>query len=427
MRQITYWLSLVMIFVIPWENVVDIEGLGTISRLIGLIVAGVWGLNVLITGTFRKPHPFHFVFALFVSWNAMTLLWSYDVDETLETIITYLQLFGMMYILWDLYVTPSALNAGLQAYVLGGYVSMVSLLSNYQAGAEASYQRFSAAGFNGNDLALILALGMPLAWHLAVSGRGNWQTNLLKLVNYGYIPAAFAAIMLTSSRSAFFATIPVVLYMLASLNQLRPHIRVAVFGIVLVSLIALIPFIPEASIQRIADTGAEVSEGDLNNRTEVWGEAINIIDANPVLGVGVGAFKAAASETGKVAHNIILTTAAESGIVGLLLFMIILVMVGYNTTHLPRWMMLMWLTVLSVWFLGAITHNWEVRKQTWLFLSLVITSAGLYVTYEEPEPEIIWTDRPLAMPNLHAFTLYAPTKDIPLHGNSARDDGGMYG
>ncbi len=50
MRTVAYWLSLILIFVIPWENVIVIEGLGTVSRVTGLLVAAFCVATVVITG-----------------------------------------------------------------------------------------------------------------------------------------------------------------------------------------------------------------------------------------------------------------------------------------------------------------------------------------------------------------------------------------
>ena len=121
MRTITYWLSLAMIFIIPWENVVNIQGLGTISRAVGLLLAAFWVLLVVSTNRIRRPLPFHVAVFLFVLWNALSIFWSVNIDSTLKRSGTYLQLGVMVFILWDLFTTPAALRAGFQAYVLGAH------------------------------------------------------------------------------------------------------------------------------------------------------------------------------------------------------------------------------------------------------------------------------------------------------------------
>ncbi len=82
-RTITLALSLVLIFTIPWEGVVDVRGLGTVASVMGLAVAAVWLATVVLTGRFRRPRLFHMVVLLFVLWNVVSAFWSADVDRTL--------------------------------------------------------------------------------------------------------------------------------------------------------------------------------------------------------------------------------------------------------------------------------------------------------------------------------------------------------
>lgn len=75
---------------IPWEDMIEMGGQRTTgARLAGPIVGALWTLTVVITGRFRKPHPLHVAVFLFVMWNALSALWSLNVDATLVSVITY--------------------------------------------------------------------------------------------------------------------------------------------------------------------------------------------------------------------------------------------------------------------------------------------------------------------------------------------------
>ncbi|MFQ5545315.1 MAG: O-antigen ligase family protein [Acidiferrobacterales bacterium] len=416
MRTITYWLSLVMIFVIPWENVINIEGVGTISRTVGLLLAMFWIISVVGTDRFRKPRAFHLVFIIFVLWHAASVFWSVDIDSTLNSLFRYVQLFVFVYILWDLYTTPAALKAGLQAYVLGAYVSIGNVIVNYQAGVAEDFHRFSATGFNANDVALILVLGMPVAWHLAVSEGSSSKTWLLRLINFAYVPVALFAVLLTSSRAASFATLIVFLFILASLTSLKPYLRVLVFVAVTGSLLALQPLVPERSFHRLATTGTEITEGDLNNRLGIWREGIVVFSEHPILGIGSGAFRAAATETRGVPHSFVVGLLTEVGSIGFGLFATLVTMTVYSVGFLPKSHSRLWLTILIIWVLGAATHNWEHRKQTWLFLSLAVANASLFVRRRETRPT---TTFPLDSSELTRSS--AP--DVPpIHGHDGMPD-----
>ncbi len=377
MRKIAFWLSLIMIFTIPWENLITVESLGTVSRAMGYLVAVFWAITVVVTGRFRALRSFHGMVYVFIIWTVASVFWSVNVDKTIARFLTGLQLAVLVLMLWDLYITPAMLKAGLQAYVLGGFVSVVSTIANYFSGITFYSHRYGASGFNVNDLAIILALGIPVAWYLAVSETRSNIRRVLRLVNYAYIPAAVVAILLTASRAALLSTFPAFLFMLSMLARLKLYVRVLIVMALVSSLFAVLPLVPQASFARIGATGTEVTEGDLNGRLEIWQDGVTSFEEHPVIGIGSGAF-ADITDTGKVGHNFVLSLVVELGIIGLALFLSILVIVFQHARRQPKQWFRLWLTVLVIWLLGAASHNLEFRKQSWLFLSLIVVSEGIY-------------------------------------------------
>src|SRR5262245_55741276 len=148
MRTLAYRFSLVLIFVIPLENAAFVPGLGRISKITGLLLAALWLIMKAMDGKMQKPRPIHFSIMLFVLWNVLSVLWSVEVSESFERSITYLQLFGMVLIISDLYTSPRALQAGLQAYVLGAYFGIAGTIYSYFHATEFYYGRYSGAGLN---------------------------------------------------------------------------------------------------------------------------------------------------------------------------------------------------------------------------------------------------------------------------------------
>ncbi|MGZ9164517.1 MAG: O-antigen ligase family protein, partial [Anaerolineales bacterium] len=131
------------------------------------------------------------------------------------------------------------------------------------------------------------------------------------------------------------------------------------------------------SFQRLGTTGTELTEGDLNNRTNNWSEGLNSFVEHPLLGVGSNMYRSVNS-LGKVGHNSFISVLVELGLVGFLLFGIILaIVVTQAWSHPLRWDKSFWLTVFAVWTIGSSTLTWEHRKTTWLFLSFIVASAIL--------------------------------------------------
>ena len=172
MRRIAYVLSLVLIFTLPWEDSVSASGFGSLTRIMGFVVAAFWCSAVLIDGRFRKPHLFHLLVLLFFLWSFLSVFWSRDTESTMQRIKTYSQIFLLMLVFWETLQTAAQVNAGLQAYVLGAYVLVVDTFYNYVNGISIGRWevRYSATGVNAVDLALILLLGLPVVMGLLSSG-----------------------------------------------------------------------------------------------------------------------------------------------------------------------------------------------------------------------------------------------------------------
>jgi len=380
MRTITYYLSLFLIFVIPIEGMVRFPGIGSMSKAAGLVVAVIWVLTVLIDRRFRKPGILQILLILFVAWNALSLVWSADPNRTASHVFTWIQLLGMSLMLWDIYTTRPAILNGLQAFVLGAYVAIASAVSNYFAGNSfyTNFERFASGTSNPDGFGFIVALGVPIAWYLAALKNTGRRGMLWRLVNYAYIPAAFFGLALSGTRTALIATIVGMLFGLIMLTRVRLWIRVAVFLVLAGSVIWLLTYTqPLKSFQRLGTTATELTEGDLNNRTNNWREGLKSFEENPLLGVGGNMYRTVNS-WGKVAHNTYLSVLVELGAVGFLLFIgmiAVAFIAAWGQVRLRD--RIFWLTLLAVWGIGATTLTWEHRKTTWLFLSMIVANAAV--------------------------------------------------
>jgi O-antigen ligase len=369
MRKITYLFSLILVFVIPWEDSITISTLGSLARLIGLGVAGLWFWTILSEGHFRKFHLFHaFVLAFFVL-NIISYLWSLNTAHTIERIKTYSQIFLLILILWELYQKPADLRAGLQAYIFGAFVAIASTISNYISGATAvAYEtRYSATGINAVDLALLLSLGLPLAWHLFITADKK-KNLILRLINLSYLPLAIFATFLTGSRTGLFAIIPAIIFVFwpkrANFGRL-----VQSFIVLVILLLVLWSLIPVGTISRLDTVVASISSADFGSRGFLWREAFTLFLAHPILGNGSGSVTVT---IGSEAHNIFISILAETGLIGIILFLSIIAIVFNEIIKLPKGYSGLWLAVIFIMLIGTSLLSWEFRKVTWVLLSFAI-------------------------------------------------------
>lgn len=380
MRRIAYYGSLVVIFLIPWEEAFTIGSFGTITRIVGVFSMIFWLGSILISGKFRRPNWFYILAFLFILWNIISLVWTVDIDQSMQQVITYIQLGLLAYLLWDLYTTASALRAAMQIYILGSYVTIISTVINYIQGQQIyiySGGRYAGAGLNAVDLALTLSLGLPIAWYLALINDSQTKNRFLTLVNYIFIPSALFAIVLSGSRTALFTTIPAIIYILSTIQRFRPFSRLVIFFILIGSLIILQQFIPQSVIERFATTATSIITGDLGGRVSLWQASGSIFLESPLIGIGSGALSSPI-ELSTVAHNTYLSILTELGLVGFLFYLgtlvSILLMIIVQTKPQGQ----LWFAVFMVWIIGVLSLTWEYRKVTWIMFSMIAISADIY-------------------------------------------------
>jgi O-antigen ligase len=378
MRKLAFAMTILMVFAIPWEDAITIGGVSSVTRYIGIIAFFTWFVSVLLRGKLRRFHFYHVMVIIFVIWNIASLLWTPALDYTVQQIITYIQLIGLSLIIWDLITTPDRLYAALQAYVLGAYISIGSTIVDYIRGQEIklySGGRYAGIG-NAGELALILTLGLPIAWHLATAPEYRNINKLWRLINFIYIPAAVFAILLTGTRTAIFAVIPVCIYIFATIARLRPAYRVSAVIIIILALFILQPLIPRSTVERLGTVFYSITEGDLGGRVSIWRESINFFVDHPFIGIGSGALYSP-FVLGYVAHNTFLSILVELGVIGFTLFSGILIIITVQAFHQNAINAKLWITMMSVWAIGVFTLTWEYRKVTWLLFALILVNAKM--------------------------------------------------
>mgnify|MGYP001169664032 CR=1 FL=1 len=379
MRKVTYLLATILIFIIPWEDSISVSSMGSLARVAGLVVAVFWLATMLMEGRFRKPHLFHIIVLVFFLWNFVSIFWSTDAGSTIQRIKTYSQIFLLILIFWEVFQSPKELMAGLQAYIYGCYVLITSTIYNYITGNVAVvYEgRYSATGVNAVELALILMMGLPIAMQLFFAAVQNRQGLFMKFINLAFIPLAIFSIVLTGSRTSLLAIIPFGIYIVVT-KQIKFDRKLIVFGVLLISLLALFPFVPQSVITRLGTLGTSIEEGDLGGRINLWWHAILVLSEHPFLGLGSGVLD---STIGSAAHNTFVSVVAETGFIGFILFFVILSIVFFQAMNVPNGNSGLWVAIFLTWVIGVCSLSWEYRKLTWLLLNFVIIEGSF--TFEQ--------------------------------------------
>ncbi len=380
MRTIAYVLVLALMFTIPWEQSFEYSSVGTISRIVGVAAAIVWLVSISGSGRMRRLTAFHGAALAFVIWNGLTVFWSKDPESSVTGLFTYVQLLVMLVILWDVIDTPQRVRAMLQAYVLGALVTTGTIIANFLNGDTTVYERYSSPGSEVDLAALILALGGPAAVYLATRPTLEQRSRLLRVVNYAYLPAATFAVVLTATRGAVVASVATAIFFLWSVVRGRPAQRVGAVGAITVAAFLVVSFAPATSLDRIVTASSELrGGGNLNGRIGIWHASIDAFLQRPLLGVGHDAHRAAVP-TGNVAHNTLLSILAETGLIGTVLFIGLLVHVIAALRKQSGWEARFWTAQLAVVALGAMSLSIEDSKAAWAFVALAVAAAAPVVS-----------------------------------------------
>ena len=375
-----------LVFSIPWEDAITISDFGTSARLVGMVTVGLGFLAIIERGAVRQPATGHVMLLLFVVLAALSYLWSLYPEGTVVQVFSYVQLFAMVWLIWELSPRARDQMRLMQAYVFGTFVSGIDTIYLFLSHQESVYQRYAGARLDANDLGLMMALSIPVSYYLLIQAQGRmvWVYRL-QLVLAG------TTILLTASRGAALASMVALTIVPLTHARLTGRQKIAVLFTVLLLVCGALVFVPSTSWDRLSTMPGEFTQGTLTGRTVIWKAGWDLFRAHPVLGVGANAFRTSVSRVlavpvntdvqalTPVAHNTFLSVLAEEGVIGFTLFCALLSVLALSLRALPPFQQQLWLVCLGVWVIGVSGLTWETRKPTWFFFGLLIAQCGTLV------------------------------------------------
>ncbi|MDO5373674.1 MAG: O-antigen ligase family protein [Corynebacterium glutamicum] len=174
--------------------------------------------------------------------------------------------------------------------------------------------RYAAFGGGPNVFVRIMVLGALATLILSIVRRRSWTLWFTPLFAFGAILSGSRGGLVAAILIMFLGLIPVIK---------RLGFR-KTFGLLLASIfiVVLVPYLLGADqlnemYQRLIVL--PLIEGDASSRDVLAQRAIELFSQNPLFGAGLGsvAMESSSGERGLHAHNLMLSTAAEAGIVGL--------------------------------------------------------------------------------------------------------------
>jgi O-antigen ligase len=400
------------------------------TKLVGFLLAISWLAKVSTSedsrNDFLAEHPtFSFVLLVFVALAAASLTWAESPGEGTTPLLRYALNMILFLIVFTAVRTPRHFKWTIGAYVAGAALAAgYGVLNPPQNVAYYDVTRVSGTIGDPNELASILVGGTILAAGLAAALK---RAPLIR-IGAGLASLLCAAgIFLSLSRGGLVAlgfalVAAVVVAGRWRMQAISLAVVIAIGGFAYFGFVAS----PDA-VTRVT------SFGQGTGRADIWTVGWRMVQAHPVLGVGVGNYRVSSVhyllqpgalkrdefilDTPKVAHNTYLQVLAELGVVGAVLFIsIILFSLGCILRaarvfgRLRDFTMELLSRALLVGLAGVLAADFfiseEFSKQLWLLLGL---GPGLlaiaHATEREADRDGPVDGRPagrLALPRAHA-------------------------
>jgi O-antigen ligase len=318
----------------------------SIAEGIFMVTAAMAVGRLIATGRgISRPHPAHVAFLAFIGWAALGLLFAED-PFTVQKILIFWVIFAIISMLIAS-ASPKQIELVLLCIALtGGIVGVVAVTTGGPQELESAGQiaqgRAQSSFAHPNVFAFYLILSLAPA--IALAGRGPQWRRLLML---GCTGAIIAGLALTLARGGIIGGAVSLLVLLGW----APFRRVAFGLLVLLSLFAAFNFNSLQNAQEVKIVSQRL--GTLSNRESVrenprvriWSKTFPMIANHPWTGVGEGNYPIWSPRYGLLdigglhydhAHDLLLTITAETGLIGLALFVAFLWGVGRTAARALR-------------------------------------------------------------------------------------------
>lgn len=350
--RIAFMLLWTFIFTIPLTFATEFPMAMTLSRGVGIaaMIAGV--IAVVARKRVRVLGTVHMAMAGFILWSAVTLSWSVAPDVTLQRIESYLQLFVLVLLVWEMCLEEKDILRMLGAFVLGTIVPAVMTLSGFLPGQSTLLDRAATPGYDPNQLAFLLALSLPASYFLILREKGP-QVSLYRL-QMGF---AVIAVLLTGSAAPMIAMVVGLSMMFWTLDAVPVEKRMKGLAVLLLLIALTVAVIPTRVWQGVAE---QTHKGEIA-LTSVLSQEAESIHKTPIGGLGAGT---QASPTS-------FTMLAETGVVGLACFLVMLGVLISAARRMSAVNRTFWKVSLAVWAIGAFSLNWDCSQPAWLIFGLL--------------------------------------------------------
>lgn len=384
--------ALLLVAALPFEAAINFGPVASGMKVLGLLTLVSLALALLadhkLFERFARlwQQPLALAMLAFVLWVSVSILWASDKGVALRATLTFLGVFGFMVVIGllerrYLLLAWAALVSSAVLSVPAGYI-----LPAPEGSDMAVSGRFGPGGAGPNDYSCLMAIAFFMAY-FGLLGRH-------RMIAYLLAPVFLYGIFATGSRTGLIAIgvtpllallVPRLAARLGGWRMLSIYVLGAAAIIVI---ILAIPSVGEPTLERYMTLSQYQSDETWSGRLSNWQGARKVIASHPILGVGAGNYAEAALDYSEsvqahsvrkeklsgVAHNVFLSVASQSGLVGLILFLGILFFAFKTAIPLAQGSNLGTgiLLALIVSMIAGMTLTWDDQKVVYFIFGSIL-------------------------------------------------------
>jgi probable O-glycosylation ligase (exosortase A-associated) len=377
------------------------------AMLLSLVAVGILLFHMqghVLGKALRRP--FVVVFVIWTAWLGLSVVFALDVDRAWVFWSDYHLKNALMFIfVMSTLTSLSSIRLAVAAHLIGVFV-----IDFYYIKQGMPSEWTPLAGVDRNDLALMFNLATPLCIFYALTEKQRWA----RWGAWALAVTVATSTIMTQSRGGFLTVAVVVLFLSFRIRGVKFYKRFLPLAFFAVGVVFL-PQNVKDRLETILETEEDYNRTENTGRVQIWQRGIGYMLSRPVTGVGMENFSVAELDLalearterywrGHAAHNIYVQVGAESGVVGLLLFvtMIIFSIVSLNRSRArmvrhkvpDAWVLLADLLTASflAYCVGGFFLSWGYSPFLFFLMALV---AG----YQRCEPQMIALGRGGARPS----------------------------
>lgn len=373
------------VVLIPVEEIGLVGGVGTISRAAAVVFALLYGVPRIGRLTIRAMPLAGWAY---VEWAILSTIWSVNANVALAQLATLVQLFAVAVLIADVIVhDPSLVRPLLWAYSLSASITAALGILAYLQGNRLDNDRVAA--LPGQDPAYFAALLLPAFIFCTFELLGGRRPYL----SLGVVLLSLASIILSGTRGAWVSIVAVLAVFVFPALELTRKVAAVVLLLLVFGAVLLLPGVTSLVTDRLATAGASGGAG----RTDIWSVGLVIFETSPVIGVGYANFPVAytpqlvmkagvgfSQGAYRAPHNLVVSTSAELGLVGLVLLGLFLVPLVLRRGWGPDAQVVR--AILAAFMVDALFLDvFPNRKQVWLIIGIAAGLAYLARRAESPD------------------------------------------